>query len=266
MIERHGMRAQGDNVKAYSIGQLAEAAGVSARTLRHYEQVGLLHPGRTDAGYRVYAESDARRLAQILAMRACGLPLVTIRRLLSEPDADLMAALVAHLATLHAQGRSLEGEIRRTENAIAALERMSDMDAKTAFEEMKAKGLEDFEATYGKEARQLYGDDAINAANERMMALTRDEWDAKELLEELIKVQLRLAVASGDPSGTEAMELARMHERWIRIHWGDGYSALAHRGLAQGYLADERFRKYYDSAAGAGATEFLVQALENYLA
>ena len=59
-----------------------------------------------------------------------------------------------------------------------------------------------------------------------------------------------------------ALPLDEMHAAWIQMHWADGtYSAEAHRGLAQGYLADDRFKAYYDSAAGEGATEFLVKAL-----
>lgn len=61
-------------------------------------------------------------------------------------------------------------------------------------------------------------------------------------------------------------ELAHLHERWIRTHWGEGYTREAHLGLAQMYLADDRFRAYYDGAAGKGATEFLVQVLEAALA
>ena len=166
--------------------------------------------------------------------------------------------IVTHLATLRAQGDSLHEAIARTEAAIAVIERISDMNEKDAFESLKKQGLKDFEETFGEEARQRYGDDAIDAANERMMALNRDEWDAKELLEESIKVQLRLAMASGDPVGEESVE----HARWIRIHWGEGYSREAHLGLAHGYLADQRFIDYYDDACGQGATEFLVRALE----
>lgn len=246
----------------YTVGQLAKLAGVSTRTLRHYEDQGLLAPARTAAGYRVYRASDAKRLAQILSMKACGLPLTTIRRLLDGSETDVHAALTTHLATLRAQGDSLHEAIARTEAAIAAIERINDMSEKDAFDALKQQGLKDFEETYGTEARQRYGDDVIDAANERMMALTRDEWDAKELLEESIKVQLRLAMASGDPAGEESAELARMHARWIRIHWGEGYNREAHLGLARGYLADQRFVDYYDSACGEGATEFLVQALE----
>ena len=211
MQERFDGEARG-----YTIGQLAKLAGVSARTLRHYEDEGLLHPSRTDSNYRVYRERDARRLAHIVAMRACGLPLPTIRRLLEDPGADVIASLSSHLRYLLQQEKSLEEAIARTERAIAAIERMKGMDSETAFDELKKKGLEDFEETYGREARRLYGDDVIDAANERMMALSRDEWDAKELLEDSIKVQLRLAMASGDAGGAEALELARMHERWIR--------------------------------------------------
>lgn len=245
----------------YSVGQLAKLAGVSTRTLRHYEDKGLINPKRGASGWRVYGEHDVKRLAQVLSMRACGLPLTTIRRMFTGDEADVHAALVAHLENLRAQGDSLSSAIARTEAAITAIERMEGMTAKDAFNSMKEQGLRDFEETYGQEARERYGDDAIDAANARMMALSRDEWDAKELLEESIKVQLRLAMASGDENSEESAELARMHARWIRIHWGEGYSKEAHLGLAQGYLADPRFVAYYDNACGEGATEFLVRAL-----
>lgn len=104
MQERFDGEARG-----YTIGQLAKLAGVSARTLRHYEDEGLLHPSRTDSNYRVYRERDARRLAHIVAMRACGLPLPTIRRLLEDPGADVIASLSSHLRYLLQQEKSLEG-------------------------------------------------------------------------------------------------------------------------------------------------------------
>lgn len=244
-----------------TIGQMAREAGVSTRTLRHYEEQGLLAPQRTDAGYRVYGDADARQLARVLALRACNVPLPTIRRLINAPDADLASALRAHLRSLEEQGSSLDAAIARTRAALATVERMEDMSTKDAFEMMKEQGLRDFEQEFGEEARNLYGNDVIDASNARMMALTKDEWDAKELLEESIKVQLRLAMAAGDPVGDAAQELVRMHRRWIGIHWGKAPEPDQYLGLAQGYLADPRFVSYYDSAAGEGATEFLVEAI-----
>lgn len=99
-----------------------------------------------------------------------------------------------------------------------------------------------------------------------MMALTKDEWDAKEQLEESIKVQLRRAMAEGNPRGEAATTLASMHERWIRIHWGESYSREAHLDLVRHYTADPRYREYYDGAAGDGALEFLIEAIEANLA
>ena len=249
----------------FTIGQLAELAGVSTRTLRYYEDRGLLSPARDSSGYRSYGNQDVKRLAQIIAMRACGLPLTTIGRMFDDPAADVRGSLVEHLSTLRMQGASLKDAMARTEAAIAAIERIDGMEGKDAFESLKAEGLQRFEDEFGKEARERYGEDVIEAANERMMSLTRDEWDAKELLEESVKVQLRLAMADGDVKGEAAAALARMHERWIRMHWAHGYSKEAHLGLARGYLADSRFRDYYDGACGEGATDFLVLALEENL-
>ena len=135
------------------------------------------------------------------------------------------------------------------------------------FKALKRQAIEENERAHGREARERYGDDAVDAANERLASLSQDEWGEKDRLEQAIKEQLRAAMVTGDPAGEPARELARMHARWIRLHWGEGrYSREAHRGLAQMYLADDRFRAYYDEAPGEGATEFLVAALESYLA
>ena len=250
------------NERGCSIGELARLSGVSTRTLRHYESIGLLHPSRDANDYRLYSGADAKRLTQIQAMKLCGLPLATIKRLLSADEVNIRSTLVDHLDHLRAQGDSLSEAMRRTEAAIAAIERLDGMATKDALQELKEKGLREFEKNYGDEARKRYGNDAIEAANARMMALTQDEWDAKELLEEAIKVQLRLAMASKDPASAESEELVRMHERWIAMHWGQGYGDEEYLGMVRGYQADPRFVEYYDSAAGEGATEFLIEAVE----
>ena len=72
------------------IGELARWAGINPRTLRYYERIGLLAPsGRTDAGYRLYTEQDARRLAFIRRAQALGLSLAEISRVL-RVDADVV--------------------------------------------------------------------------------------------------------------------------------------------------------------------------------
>ena len=113
------------------------------------------------------------------------------------------------------------------------------------------------EMSYGKEARERYGDAAVDAANERLLGMSEAEWSAKETLEQAIIEQLKAAVAAGNAMGPEAAKLAQMHAQWIRMQWGEGaYSPDAHVALAQSYLEDERFVNYYDSRAGEGATAF----------
>ena len=136
------------------------------------------------------------------------------------------------------------------------------LDEAVSFMGAMLPSLKRWKDPYEQEARQRYGDEVIDATNERLDAMSADEWKAKDMLEQAIKVQLRLAMASGNTTSEESAELAHMHKRWIKMHWGNAaYSREAHLGLAQGYLADERFTAYYDSACGEGATAFLVDAL-----
>ena len=136
------------------------------------------------------------------------------------------------------------------------------LDEAVSFMGAMLPSLKRWKDPYEKEARERYGNEAVDATNERLESMTDDEWSAKELLEESIKVQLRLAMASGNTHSEESAELARMHARWIKMHWGGTYNKAAHLGLAHGYTADQRFTDYYDSACGDGATLFLIEALE----
>ena len=76
---------------------------------------------------------------------------------------------------------------------------------------------------------------------------------------------LRIAMETGRPDSPEARALCAMHAQWLQMHWGEGmYSPDAHLLLAEGYLLDPRFVESYDSQAGEGATQFLVDALTYY--
>lgn len=246
----------------YTIGELAELAGVSARTLRHYEALGLLAPRRAANGYRVFNERDARRLARVLSMRACGMPLAAIAELLADDSPNLSGVLATHLENLRAQQQELDQAIAQTQAALARAERIEQMSIEKAFEEMKREGLRQFEEKYGAEARRRYGADVIEQTNEHMMGLSRVEWDEKERLEGDVLAALKTAMATGDPRSAEAQQLVELHRRWIGIHWGAEPEVQAYRDLVRGYLTDERFVSYYDGACGEGATALFVKAIE----
>lgn len=100
----------------------ARRAGVSVRTLHHYESVGLLTPPRTDAGHRRYGPAEALRLAHVRALRALGIGLAEVRRLL-DAGADPADAVERHLAHVTAQIAHLTG-LRDRLDGVARLLRL----------------------------------------------------------------------------------------------------------------------------------------------
>ena len=123
------------------------------------------------------------------------------------------------------------------------------------------------EMRYGTEARERYGNEAVDATNERLLNMDETTWRDRNALESAIIDQLKLAMESSDPHSPAAQRLARMHARWIELSWAEGtYTPEAHNSLADGYLADKRFVDYYDSRAGSGATEFLAAAIHANIA
>src|SRR5580698_9100679 len=96
--------------------EFAELAGVTVRTLHHYDQLGLLKPRRSESGYRLYRERDLERLEQIVALKFLGIPLKQVRTLLDRDSLDLAAAL-------RVQRRILEEKRRLLDRAIGAIRR-----------------------------------------------------------------------------------------------------------------------------------------------
>lgn len=246
----------------YTPKQLAALSGVTVRTLHHYDQIGLLVPKRSDNGYRSYDHGDVARLQQILLYRSMGLELADIKQLLDAPNYDAASTLRDHLHILQARRAQLDTLISTVEKTVANLEGGPSMSDKERFEGLKQDMIDQNEKTFGKEARARFGDKAIDEANAKLLRMSRGEWTDIMELEEAIKKQLSAAMATGDVSGPEAQELVRVHARWLQAHWPDGaYSPEAHKGMADGYLADQRFVAYYDGACGDGATQFLRDAI-----
>lgn len=109
--------------RTYQVKGVARLAGVSVRTLHHYDAIGLLVPGiRTDAGYRLYTDSDLLRLQQILIGRELGLSLEEIRRSLDDPRFDRRVALLDQRDRLRDRARQAEAMIRAIDVALAALD------------------------------------------------------------------------------------------------------------------------------------------------
>lgn len=250
----------------YTIQKLADLAGVTARTLRWYDKIGLLRPGRRpENGYRLYGPAEVDRLQQILFYRALGVELVRIKAILDDPSFDRVRALRGHLCALQEEQVRTQRLIDAVEETLRAEERKKTMTDERKFAAFKAEQVRKNEAQYGREARERYGDGAVDQAGGRFLSLTREEYEHYAALEAEIKTGLEQAVTRGDsPAGETGERLSQLHCRWLGVTLGGSYTPEKHRGIVQLYTADERFRRYYDQTV-PGCAQFLQDAVLRWI-
>ena len=249
----------------YGIKELSRLAGISTRTLRYYDEIGLLKPSRvTEAGYRCYGAEEVDLLQQILFYRERGFELKTIQKLLYEKDFDMLRAMEEHLAALEAQKAQTEALITTVKKTIRHMKGECDMADKEKFTALKNKLLRENEETYGAEARQKYGDGQVEEANRNMMGLTEEQFARWQELDQQILHRLEAGVAAHIPADSEeAEEIAQLHKQWLIIST-PRYTPQMHKGIAALYLADERFTKYYDRNV-AGCAQLLHDAVQYWI-
>jgi len=247
----------------YSINKLAKLAGVSTRTLRYYDEIGLLSPERISSnGYRVYGQKDVDLLQQILFYRELCVSLDEIKNIVWSKDYDGIAALQGHLSALKSKKEQIELLITNLEKTIATSKGEITMSNKEKFEGFKQKMLDENEKQYGKEIREKFGDAVVDASHANMMGLTAEQYEKAQNLSCQINDTLKKAFEQGDPSSELAQKVCALHKEWLGYFWNH-YSKEAHLGLAQSYVDDPRFRKYYDAVA-VGCAEFLRDAIKIY--
>jgi len=246
----------------YTVKRLAGLAGISARTLRFYDEIGLLKPARVSAsGYRIYGQKEVDALQQILLYRELGMELSAITAVMHSPGFDRKKALRAHLEALEAQKERLSLLIDNVRQTIQAEEGNMKMNDKEKFKGFLQNLVDENEQKYGKEAREKYGDKAVDESNRKMLNLSKERYDEMQALSASINALLERAVREGlSPEGEAGLEAALAHKRWLTFTWPQ-YTVQAHRGLAQMYLDDERFTKHYDGNV-PGCAAFLKAAVD----
>lgn len=244
----------------YTVQKLSRLAGVSTRTLRYYDEIGILKPARvSSSGYRIYGQTEVDRLQQILFYRELGVDLTSIKEIVTSPSFNAAKALKEHREKLLDRRHQLDRLIANVEKTIAWQERRIDMTDKEKFEGFKQQLIEENEAKYGNEVRGKYGNETVDKSNKKLMNMTQEEYEeAVRLGDEVIAV-LAEAVRTGDPAGELAQKAAALHKQWLMHYWSS-YSPEAHAGLAQMYVDDERFTAYYDQQQ-PGTAVFLRDAI-----
>lgn len=248
----------------YTVNKLARMSGVSGRTLRYYDEIGLLKPARINSsGYRIYGQMEVDLLQQILFYRELEVSLEDIMEIIHQEDFDRRVALKEHYNKLKEKRARLDNIMATVEKTIASIEGGLTMQDQEKFEGFKEKLIDDNEKKYGKEIREKYGDDTVDASNAKLRGMSQEDYHAMTELGEDIMELLKKAYATADPSSAEAQLLAEKHKEWLMYSW-TSYSKEAHAGLAEMYVADERFTAFYDKAV-EGGTQFLRDAIMIYL-
>ena len=250
-------RAEADQ-PVYTVGELADLARVSIRTLHHYDAIGLLAPsGRTGSGYRLYGHDELEQLQQILLYRELDFSLDAIARIMLDPTFDRRAALVAQREQLAARAGRMEAILAAIDAALEALARGEPMNGADMFEVFG-----DFDpAQYEIEVKERWGDtDAYRESARRTSRYTKDDW--KRIKAEGGEVTQGLAdrlAAGGHPGDPDVQALVDRHRDQID-KWFYPCSLEMQVNLGDMYVADPRFAATYDRYA-PGLARFLRDAI-----
>src|SRR5574340_346317 len=151
----------------FTVKKLSTLAGVTPRTLHHYDAIGLLKPTHVgENGYRYYGEEALLRLQQILFYRELGLPLEDIKQIVGRHDFDVLGALHSHKAALNKQAARLKRLIETVDHTILYLKGEKSMSEKAFFEGFS----EEEQEKYAQEAEQMYDPEIVRASNKKWKA------------------------------------------------------------------------------------------------
>lgn len=249
----------------YSISQLSKLAGVSSRTLRYYEEIGLLLPReKGDNGYRYYDSRQVDRLQQIMFYRSFDMELDDIKNILNSDDFNQVTALESHLVKLENQKAKINRLIDSVNKTIMSLKGETTMSDKEKFAAFKQNIVNENEKKYGEEIRKKYGDKTVDDTNKKILDMSQESWNSLEELNERLNKTLKAAVEEGNPASETAQKACALHKEWLGHYW-NFYSKEAHLNLCLMYTQDERFKEYYEKVA-PGCADFLYEAMKIYLA
>jgi DNA-binding transcriptional MerR regulator len=242
-----------------NVGEVAGLAGVTVRTLHHYDRIGLLSPSeRSAAGYRRYSSADLDRLHQVLLYRELGFPLEQVATLLDDPSADPEA----HLRRQHAL---LRDRLERTSAMLTAVEKELEARAMgislTPEERFEVFGDHD-PAQYEAEVEERWGEtEAYAQSNRKTAAYSKADWlrikAEGEDVERRFAEALRSGVAADSP---QAMDVAEEHRQQISRNFYDCPPEM-HAGLGRMYVEDERFTAHYEQRA-PGLAQYVSTAVQ----
>lgn len=224
----------------YTVQQLANLAGITTRTLHHYDEIGLLKPARIKSnGYRQYEEAELLRLQQILFFRELEFPLEEIRKILDNPRFDMATALADHRKLIEIRKKRMDDLLKTIDQTLKKVTKKKTMDDKELY-----AGFSNEEAeAYAKEAKVRWGHtDAYKQSQERVKKMSKEQFaqigkEGDELQKEIV-----LHMDKG-PESPIIQKLITKHYENLR-HFYEPNLEL-YRGLADMYVSDPRFATHF---------------------
>ncbi len=233
-------------------GELAQRAGVTVRTLHHYESLGLLAPARSEAGHRRYREADVEKLLRIVWLRQLGFVLERITDLLAADAATLQAEMQDQREVLLAESQAMQARLAALDRALADVQQLTPpMSLKNIAPPQPEPGAPPF----ADEAQARWGNTSHwKTSEQRRRARTPADVAIMDAEEAAIladwAVLLRAGVAADAAPALAMVEAHRSHiDRW---HYP--CSREMHAQLALLYTGDERFAAHFDRVAPGLAT------------
>ena len=236
-----------------TVHEVAKLAGVSERTLRYYDQLGLLPPaGATEAGYRLYGNADLAKLQRILFLRELDFPLKEIVPMLQAEAKDQRLAVEQHRELLRLKAERLQGLIDLCERILKGEKEMS-------LQEFDQSAVEKQREAYAREAKERWGEtDAYKESERRTAAYQQKDWDAiKAEMDDIFGGFAKLV--GHDPVSPEVRAMVKRWRDCISKRFYACSDAML-AGLGEMYLADGRFQKNLD-AYGEGTAALMSEAM-----
>ncbi|MDR3644941.1 MAG: MerR family transcriptional regulator [Clostridia bacterium] len=236
------------------IGEVAALAGISVRTLHYYDQIGLLSPRTSQAGYRLYSDDDLERLWQILFFSELAFPLEQIKAMMASPSYDRNEALKSHRLLLSEKKKRLEGLITTIDDILE-----KGFEAKM-LKTFDMNSIEEHKKKYAGEAAEKYGD-AYKQSQAKTARYSKEQW--QQVMEEAQEIFDGLAECMD--MGADCAQAQAMIGRW-RAYISERYFDCKPeilKGLGQLYVSDERFTKNIDKTK-PGLASFIKQAIDIY--
>lgn len=254
------MPAYREERDVYTVKQLAELAGITVRTLHHYDEIGLLKPSQVGANsYRYYDENALLRLQQILLYREMGMELQQIKAILDDPDFDYIQALRTHRAVLEGRMQRVQELITTVDNTIRHITGENRMSDKGIFKPFN----DEEQRHYERLARLEYGPGLVDESVKRWKGYSKAQQQA--ILDEAGAIYseiARLMAAEADPRGAEVQaQLTRWHNN-LTYFYTPTLDVL--RGLSELYVNSAEFHANI-SKIGDGLPEYLHAGITQYV-